>query len=92
MSGPYGTGAPERVEHAGKMRQVVGRLTYPEPPEPGTIVGYGRGIETLVVLGTVDGVSLMGRAIVSDMDAAAERVSDAGPASMAEWYRMSNPR
>lgn len=65
----------ETFSYNGTDRQVFGRLRYPEPPEPGTLVGPNGWGETCVALGTVDGVTLIGRAIVSDMQAARARTA-----------------
>lgn len=69
------TDQPETHPYNGTDRRVFGRLRYPDPPEPGTLVGPNGWGETCVVLGTVDGVTLIGRAIVPDMEAARDRVA-----------------
>ena len=70
-----------RIDYGGTPRQVIGHLHYPEPPEVGAIVGPNGWGEKCVVLGTVDGVTLIGLAIVSDIDAATDRIAASGPAS-----------
>lgn len=84
MTSPYGTGEPERVDYGGKMRAVIGRLTFPEPPEPGTVIAGPPLLEFMVVLRTDGGKTLVGRAIVSDMASARERTAEHGPASPTE--------
>lgn len=76
----------DRIDYAGKSRQVIGHLRYPAPPEPGAIVGPNGWGEKCVVLGTVDGVTLIGRAIVSDIEAATDRIAVSGgsPVSLHE--------
>jgi hypothetical protein len=79
----------ETISYHGKMRQVRGRLRYPTPPAPGTIVGPNDMGETLVIFGTVaDGSSLVGLAIVDDMERCRARVAVHGPASVHERQRM----
>ena len=74
----------DRIDYGGKSRQVVGRLRYPSPPDPGTIIGPNGWGEKCVVLATVDGVTLIGRAIVADIEAALVEIVAFGPRSVAE--------
>lgn len=57
----------ETFEYQGRARRVVGRLHCPEPPMPGAIVGPNAMGEALVVLGTVDGDTLIGYADRNDV-------------------------
>lgn len=76
--------------YEGRDRNVIGRLRYPEPPEPGTIVGPNSWGEKCVILGTEGGVTLVGLAIGEDIGRATERIngldgrSPAGPRSRTE--------
>lgn len=74
----------ETIEYEGKTRQVRGRLHYPEPPEPGTIIGPNGMGETLVLFGTDDRGTMAGLATIDDMRRAFDRNQTAGPASMRE--------
>lgn len=80
----------ETIEYEGKNRQVTGRLRYPEPPEPGTIVGPNAWGEKCVILATVDGVTLVGLAIADDISRATARIQGldgqtaSGPRSLQE--------
>lgn len=80
--------AHETYPYAGRARQVVGRLHYPEDVPPGTLIGTGGWGETLVVLGneTEDGksVTLIGRATTTDMEMMRARMAVLGPASLFE--------
>lgn len=73
---------PETIEYEGKTRRVIGRLHYPEPPVPGTLIGPNAWGETCVVLAS-DDVTLIGLAVVSDVTAASERLDE--PQSLAEF-------
>lgn len=74
----------DRIEYGGRQRQVIGRLRYPTPPEPGAIIGPNGWGEKCVILGTVEGVTLIGLAIMSDIEAATDRIAALGPASLHE--------
>lgn len=76
--------AGDRIDYGGTPRQVIGHLRYPSPPEPGAIVGPNAWGEKCVVLATVGGVTLIGLAIVSDIEAATDRIAESGPASLHE--------
>lgn len=76
--------------YEGRDRNVLGTLRYPEPPEPGTIVGPDAWGEPCVVLGTDDGVTSIGLAIADDISRATDRInglngqSSSGPRSLYE--------
>jgi hypothetical protein len=74
----------ETISYEGKTRQVRGRLHYPEPPEPGTIVGPNGMGENLVLFSTDERGTAAGLAITDDMERARQRASASGPASMQE--------
>lgn len=76
--------APQMVEYEGKQRHVAGRLRYPEPPEPGTLIGPNAWGERCVVLATAGGESLIGLATVEDVDRARAAVAEGGPRSELE--------
>lgn len=73
----------ERHELNGRDRQIIGRLHYPEPPADGALLGPNAWGETTVVLGTVDGTTLVGRAIVDDISRVGSRLDD--PQTLAEF-------
>jgi len=68
----------DRVDYQGGRRQVTGRLHYPTPPVPGTLVGPNGWGEVCVVLGTVAGLTLLGLAIRDDFAAAFVATAVAG--------------
>jgi hypothetical protein len=84
----------ETYPYEGRARKVLGRLHYPEPPEPGTIVGPNAWGEKCVVLGTVvEGdrpTTLIGLAITDDITRATDRIQGlngqvaSGPRSLQE--------
>lgn len=76
--------APETVTFEGRQRQVVGRLHYPEPPEPGTLVGPNGWGERCVVLGASGADTLIGLAIADDISRATAVVARSGPRSELE--------
>ena len=78
----------ETIQYEGRTRQVRGRLHYPGPPAPGTIVGPNDMAETLVLFGTDERGTLVGLAIVDDMERARDRAAVHGPASVHERQRM----
>jgi hypothetical protein len=65
---------PEMYPYEGKNRRVIGRLRYLEPPEPGTIVGPNGWGEKCVILGTEQGVTMVGLAITDDISRATARI------------------
>lgn len=67
----------ETYPYGGKARQVIGRLHYPEAPEPGAIIGPNGMGDMCVVLGTESDGTLIGRAILSDITAAGMVSKDA---------------
>lgn len=81
----------ETYPYEGQARQVVGRLRYPSPPPPGALVGPNCFDEPLVVLGTElengEPITLVGRAIHSDVQAAGERTSKGDPISLFEIHQ-----
>jgi hypothetical protein len=80
----------DTISYEGKNRRILGRLRYPDPPEPGTIVGPNGWGEKCVILGTVDGATLVGLAITDDISRATARIQGldgqtaSGPRSLQE--------
>jgi hypothetical protein len=78
----------ETYPYEGKDRRVIGRLHYPEAPEPGAIVGPNGWGEKCVVLGTVTEAdrptTLIGLAVTDDVTRATARIAEAGPRSLPE--------
>jgi hypothetical protein len=80
----------ETITYEGKSRRILGRLRYPEPPEPGTIVGPNGWGEKCVILDTIDGETLVGLAITDDISRATARIQGldgqvaSGPRSLQE--------
>lgn len=71
------------IDYNGQQKFVAGRLKYPTPPEPGTILGPNTVGEHLVVLGTDEesGESLIGYAGQPEIAAAVDR----DPQSLTEF-------
>jgi hypothetical protein len=78
----------ETISYQGKVRQVRGRLHYPQAPQPGTIVGPNGMGETLVLFGTDERGTMAGLATVDDIQRAKVRVSVEGPSSAFERQRV----
>lgn len=77
--------APELYAYDGKMRRVLGKLTYPQQPRPGVLVGPDAWGEICVVLGPLpDGRTVLGLAVRSDIVAATARIIEHGPESSAD--------
>lgn len=74
----------DRIDYGGSQRLVIGRLSYSEPPEPGTLIGPNAWGETCVVLATVDGVTLIGLATQPDVAEASAYAANFGPRSPVE--------
>lgn len=67
-------------------RHVAGRLTYPTPPELGTILGPNTLGEYLAVIGQDGPTTLLGYATRDELAAAAETLTGgAAPRSVTEW-------
>lgn len=84
---------PETFPYEGKMRRVLGRLRYPAPPVPGSLVGPSGMGDLCVVLGTVveadRPVTLIGLATQEDTSRAEGRMVHTGPASIRERQAMT---
>jgi hypothetical protein len=76
---------PATYRYGDKDRRVLGVLTYPHQPRPGTLVGPNGWGEICVVLGPLPGGrTAIGLAIKPDMVAAAARIAEHGPESAAD--------
>lgn len=77
------------IEYAGQQRFVAGRLRYPTPPEPGTILGPNETREDLVVLGQDGAATLVGYATTEDRAAAMRRAVLEGNPRSAREHQMA---
>lgn len=77
------------IEYAGQERFIAGRLRYPTPPAPGTILGPNETQEDLVVIGQDGDHTLVGYATTEDRAAAMRRsILEGNPHSVRE-HRMA---
>lgn len=76
-------------DYDGQQRFVAGRLRYPTPPAPGTILGPNDFREYLVVLGDDGEYSLVGYATTEDKAAALRRTILEGDARSAAEVQLA---